>query len=340
MTNDLQRIQDIGHRQEDEFGVSIIDGSNLPIQLGIHDVSVGKMPSKIIEILQTTTGISYDPIIVEIVKESVLGQHSYVPTDGIMWHYANGDTSYGIVSEGRNIKSVDPITSTSDGDDLPSFSVRYYTGNGISASHNMEALGSKIQQLSWALDLSSVDNWLTETVVYIGKELANAGATRRIPIYADTNDLSGQKPFSPKYGFEVFWDSIDISKYVLQIAFTQMNVLKIRFVDGSLKPQFITLGRRQQGITFQMLRRDITKVFNDYLGQTPLDTFKSMTVKIYNQDGDYRKFYLNDVTLNKCELNFAILQKKEDPMYIVEGVVQTSYSEHYDAVDDTLYGGP
>ena len=205
-----------------------------------------------------------------------------------------------------------------------------------------------MKRLALSIDLSMPDNILTENFTFIGRNLINETSLTDnqniTPVWADGDTLASQKGYrmDDTVGAGVFWDTggdnINLKNYLFDFNYIMDTTNRSRFIQGQDFAKWVATGVRTHVLAFKMIRSDVTDVFDDYVLQTPSNSFKNMSFKIFNKAGKYRDYTFTKVAIQKCDMNVAMINEGEEPYYDVEARVQSTLLSTIDDVPAALYG--
>lgn len=151
-----------------------------------------------------------------------------------------------------------------------------------------------------------------------------------------------QNPYRVDNNFSWVWDvggdNVELRTHGLDFAYILDGTNRPRHIKGQKNTKWITTGNRRHSIGFKLIRSGETSIFDDYLNQVTDDTFKDMTFKIYNTASTYIKFTFNNVSINKCDLNHAMIERGTVPHYDVMMTPESVSIEIVDGVKKTFYG--
>jgi hypothetical protein len=337
MVDTIQTIQEIGFRQEVTEGVSPITAAVPPLHFGFYETTWGKFPQYLQDVQAYYRGQSYDPYRKSVSKTSVIGQVSYVPVDSVMWYLGLGNAT------GDNVDHV--VTGINSGD-VPSWSMRYESSNGTDF-HRKDVVNARVKRLSSSINFLQPDNFLVNNLTYIGaNQIDEASLTdnqRISPVYADTGLVTtSAQPYRVDNNFVLNWDqggdNVDLKNLGLDFNYILDTMNRVRHIKGQKYGKWVTTGNRVHGIGFRFLRKGVTDVFDDYVGQVAADTFKDFRLKIYNSATNYLQFDFTNVSINKCELNHAMIENNEEAYYEMEMLPETVTVTTRDGVDKSFYG--
>ena len=330
MSNDLQFVQELGLKDEATYGTDpIVNGAETFYTYGIRSRSFGDFPMLGSELIKSYTGKSYDPASLQVASTMVGGSVASVFAHGlglyrILCRKSTIDTTDGGVSESSGTYTITPIV---DGEQI-SYTDRWHSKNTDAADIQKSIPGSRTNQYTLSLDLTTKKRPLSQTELFMGQ--------RMMPVQANTGNYILQSPDNLNTKFfwtadanSVFtWDGESFRDELLSFSFTVDTLNRLGRISGQHYPRDNITGDRIMVCGIKLERRNSTAIFDDYMGQAgtaavPNDIFKDVVIKVPNANGKFIQLTLGNLGITSFKLNDAFREGKEIPTYELTATVST-----------------
>ena len=329
MTDIPHIIQNFGIKYEQTEGVDPIIADEDYYKIGLYNTSWGKFPIVKYDAYQQWFN-DYQAEVLHISKASIIGQLTNLPINGLGLYLILSKDGSG-VSILNSVKTITPPSV-----ETQSFTARFESsdvdGNGIFKS----VTGSRMMSYSESIDLQNPNMFLSSVFSFQSKNIANSAVlTNKSPVNPGTVEL----PYKKDSNTNITFDSVDITKYVLNYTHTIETFNRFTHLKDDVFPSFLKNGTRTYTMGLTMWRTETTDaIYENFVSQTRDGTYPSMSFKIYQDANHYRKHSFSKVVPISIDMNHANINNQEKATYTITAVVIPECYEIYDDLANSFYG--